>query len=189
MPAKSKKQQRFMGMVHAYKTGQLPESKASPQIIAAARAITDKTAREFAKSAGVASTAVTLYKKPPLRTRILRTVLEDMIPGFLGGAAGGAIPTAITYAADTQNIRQQSGMPPATTMAEKYKGFDTKMFKTIASVGLTFALAKPLEDYVKAMSKVHPKLVRAGAGAGLVGLGALGTRIVRRNNMELKKNA
>lgn len=50
MPAKSKKQQRLMGMVHAYKVGKLPPEKASPMIKRIAKSITDKEAKDFAET-------------------------------------------------------------------------------------------------------------------------------------------
>lgn len=45
MPAVSKKQQRFMGMVHAAKKGEKP---ASAKVAKAAKGITKKAAHEFA---------------------------------------------------------------------------------------------------------------------------------------------
>ena len=48
MPAKSKAQQRLMGMVHAYKTGRL--KKAPAKIKEVASHISDSDARDFAKT-------------------------------------------------------------------------------------------------------------------------------------------
>ena len=48
MPAKSKSQQRLMGMVHAYKKGKLKH--ASRKIREVARHISDEDARDFAKT-------------------------------------------------------------------------------------------------------------------------------------------
>ena len=45
MPAKSKAQQRFMGMVHAAKKGEKP---ASPEVAKAAKGMTKKSTRKFA---------------------------------------------------------------------------------------------------------------------------------------------
>ena len=45
MPAKSKKQQRFMGMVHAAQKGEKP---ASAKVAKAAKGMTKKAAHEFA---------------------------------------------------------------------------------------------------------------------------------------------
>jgi hypothetical protein len=47
MPAKSEKQRRFMGMVHAYKSGKL--KNASPEVKRAAASISDDAAVDFAK--------------------------------------------------------------------------------------------------------------------------------------------
>jgi hypothetical protein len=47
MPAKSEKQRRFMGMVHAYKSGKLKD--APPEVKKAAASISDDDAVDFAK--------------------------------------------------------------------------------------------------------------------------------------------
>lgn len=48
MPAKSKKQQRFMGMVHAYQTGQLDD--ASPEVKKVAKSMKKVDAEDFAST-------------------------------------------------------------------------------------------------------------------------------------------
>jgi hypothetical protein len=47
MPAVSKKQQRFMGMVHA---AQMGEEAASPEVAAAAESMSKKSAKDFAST-------------------------------------------------------------------------------------------------------------------------------------------
>ena len=47
MPAKSKSQQRFMGMVHAAQQG---EQAASPAVAEAAASMTQKSAKDFAST-------------------------------------------------------------------------------------------------------------------------------------------
>jgi hypothetical protein len=47
MPAKSKSQQRFMGMVHAAQTG---EKVASPEVTKAAKSMSKKSAKDFAST-------------------------------------------------------------------------------------------------------------------------------------------
>lgn len=47
MPAKSKSQQAFMGMVHAAKKG---EKAASPKVAAAAKGMSKKSAKDFAST-------------------------------------------------------------------------------------------------------------------------------------------
>jgi hypothetical protein len=47
MPAKSKAQQKFMGMVHAAQKG---EKAASPEVAKAAKSISKKGAKEFAST-------------------------------------------------------------------------------------------------------------------------------------------
>ena len=46
MPSKSKKQQRFMGMVHAEQKGDLKD--ASPEVKKAAKSMKKKDAKDFA---------------------------------------------------------------------------------------------------------------------------------------------
>ena len=50
MPAKSKAQQRFMGMVHAYKKGELKGSEVSKDVKDAAKGMKKKTAKDYAKT-------------------------------------------------------------------------------------------------------------------------------------------
>jgi len=48
MPSKSKKQQKFMGMVYALKKGEIKPSQVSAQVREAAKSMTTKQAEEFA---------------------------------------------------------------------------------------------------------------------------------------------
>jgi hypothetical protein len=48
MPARSRAQQRFFGMVHAYQTGKLPNSKASNAIKRVAKTISPDDAKKYA---------------------------------------------------------------------------------------------------------------------------------------------
>ena len=50
MPAKSKAQQRFMGMVHAYKKGELKGSEVSKDVKDAAKGMKKKTTKDYAKT-------------------------------------------------------------------------------------------------------------------------------------------
>ena len=47
MPAKSKAQQKFMGMVHAAQTG---DKAASPEVAAAAKSMSKQSAKDFAST-------------------------------------------------------------------------------------------------------------------------------------------
>lgn len=71
--------------------------------------------------------------------------------GAIAGVVGSTIPTVITYPIDTKNIREQAGQPAPRTLKEKYQGIDTKLLKTVASIGATFAIATPLEKYIKGL--------------------------------------
>ena len=50
MPAKSQQQQKFMGLVHAYKKGEVPASKVSKAVKDAAKSMKKKSTKDFAKT-------------------------------------------------------------------------------------------------------------------------------------------
>ena len=50
MPAVSKKQRKFMGLVYALKKGEVSPSEVSEEVQKAAKSISTKAAREFAKT-------------------------------------------------------------------------------------------------------------------------------------------
>lgn len=50
MPSKSKAQQRFMGLVHAYKKGEVPASKVSKAVKDAAKSMKKKSTKDFAST-------------------------------------------------------------------------------------------------------------------------------------------
>ena len=50
MPAKSKQQQKFMGLVHAYKKGEVPASKVSKAVKNAAKSMSNKSVKKYAKT-------------------------------------------------------------------------------------------------------------------------------------------
>ena len=50
MPSKSKAQQRFMGLVHAYKKGEVPTSKVSKSVKDAAKSMSKKDTEKYAST-------------------------------------------------------------------------------------------------------------------------------------------
>jgi len=50
MPAKSKQQQKFMGLVHAFKKGEVPASKVSQAVKDAAKTMSKKSVKKYAKT-------------------------------------------------------------------------------------------------------------------------------------------
>ena len=50
MPAKSQQQQKFMGLVHAYKKGEVPASKVSKAVKDAAKSMSNKSVKKYAKT-------------------------------------------------------------------------------------------------------------------------------------------
>ena len=51
MPAKSKQQQKFMGLVHAFKKGEVPASKVSKAVKDAAKSMSKKSVKKYAQTA------------------------------------------------------------------------------------------------------------------------------------------
>ena len=72
MPAKSKAQQKFMGMVHAAQEG---EKAASPEVAAAAASMTKKSAKEFASTSHA---GLPEHKKPRARYMRRQQVTDDV---------------------------------------------------------------------------------------------------------------
>ena len=50
MPAKSKQQQKFMGLVHAFKKGEVPASKVSKAVKDAAKSMSKKSVKKYAQT-------------------------------------------------------------------------------------------------------------------------------------------
>ena len=50
MPSKSKQQQKFMGLVHAYKKGEVPASKVSQAVKDAAKSMKKSSVKKYAKT-------------------------------------------------------------------------------------------------------------------------------------------
>ena len=50
MPSVSKAQQRFMGLVHAYKKGEVPASQVSQAVKDAAKSMSNKSVKKYAKT-------------------------------------------------------------------------------------------------------------------------------------------
>ena len=50
MPTKSQQQQKFMGLVHAYKKGEVPASKVSKAVKDAAKSMSNKSVKKYAKT-------------------------------------------------------------------------------------------------------------------------------------------
>lgn len=82
------------------------------------------------------------------KAAIDKKLLKDMAIGFLAGTIGSNLASIPTYPLDTKNVREQTGKPIPKTLREYYTGFGTKMIKNTATIGLTFAMVKPVELYL-----------------------------------------
>lgn len=80
MPAKSKSQQRFFGMVDAYKKGEL--SDASPEVKKAAKSMSTKKVKDFAKTKhrGLPNR---VHKKKKLKEADIRKIVESVLKRIL----------------------------------------------------------------------------------------------------------
>ena len=77
MPAKSKKQQRFMGMVHAAQTGKMKAPSA--KVAMAAKSMTKKSAKDFAS---------TKTKNLPMKKKSKRAPTMAMVERSLAKTKG-----------------------------------------------------------------------------------------------------
>lgn len=80
MPSKSKAQQRFFGMVDAYKKGEL--SDASPEVKKAAKSMSTKKVKDFAKTKhrGLPNK---VRKKKKLKESDIRKIVESALKRIL----------------------------------------------------------------------------------------------------------
>jgi hypothetical protein len=84
MPSKSKSQQRFMGMVHAYKKGEL--KNASADVKKAAKSMSKKDTKDFAS---------TKHKGKPEKVKQetkVRSLIRKMVREMMAEDFGGALP-------------------------------------------------------------------------------------------------
>ena len=104
MPAKSKAQQRFMGMVHAVKKGELDPSKVSRKVRKAAGSMKSKDAHDFAstKHKGKPEKVKQETKVKSLIKKMVREIMAEMNESF-----AGALPKSERAGFDN-NRRKQS---------------------------------------------------------------------------------
>lgn len=166
MPAKSKKQQQFMGMVHAYQRGDLSPREVSPDIIDAARSMTKQQVKDFAETkhknlpnrvkkakANYVDKASYIFSKLARRrnssTEVPRQDVKiptgnSLLKSTLPGAIAGGFSTAVTYPIDTLQIMKQTQTFPKGGLKLKniprlYKGIGLKMLKIVPTTALSFA--------------------------------------------------
>jgi len=217
MPAVSKKQQRFMGIVRGIQTGDIDPDAVSDKALSAANNMKKKDVKEFASTShiglpmkkkasdttkpitvpGTASTmsssamqtnflsmvssrkrrqkpnlknvgnmdkAAAVFDKiaklgpvtnPINRIGKFKKVLTGQTArklgiGFAGGAIASNLATAVTYPLDTQQIREQTGLPKAEGVKELYQGVSPKIKKNVLFGGISFAGASAIDSIAKA---------------------------------------
>ena len=119
MPAESKSQQRFMGMVHAYKTGTLDTSKLPDELVQkikkAAHSMTKKEVDDFASTEhkGLPEKKASMKKEAGIGQ-----AATSMAGSLVGGLAGGAIQDK-RY---RDKAKRGIPIPPDKHVAEVMKG-------------------------------------------------------------------
>lgn len=94
MPAVSKKQQRFFGLVHAYQSGKLPASKASPAVKRVAKTISNADAKKYASTP---HKNITEKLKEILRSpKYIEETINDMVESNSSGKIRGEVVDAYT---------------------------------------------------------------------------------------------
>lgn len=86
MPAVSKKQQKFFGMVYAYQKGKLPADKVSPTIKKVAKSISHEDAKKYATTRHVGLKELNeIASMPAFVEDTLRTIVETKVPANVKG--------------------------------------------------------------------------------------------------------
>jgi hypothetical protein len=87
MPAQSKAQQRFFGMVHAYQTGKLSGDKASKSVKRVAKTISPDDAKKYASTShGELSEILhTIVSSPAYTEQLIREAAENGAPAKVKG--------------------------------------------------------------------------------------------------------
>ena len=87
MPAKSKQQQKFMGLVRSYQRGEVPPSKVGKSIKKAAASMDKKDVDDYAstKHKGLPKKVKKETKVRSLIRKMVREIMDEMNEGFAGG--------------------------------------------------------------------------------------------------------
>jgi hypothetical protein len=89
MPAKSKKQQKFMGIVHSIQKGDAPASKFSKKAQKVAKSMKKGDAEDFAstKHKGLPNKVKREQRVRSLIKKMVREIMSEMNEGFAGGVS------------------------------------------------------------------------------------------------------
>lgn len=86
MPAVSKKQQKFFGMVYAHQKGKLPTDKVSATIKKVAKSISPEEARRYATTKHIGLQELQeIATRPIFIEETLRSIVEDNTPDIVKG--------------------------------------------------------------------------------------------------------
>lgn len=103
MPSKSKAQQRFMGLVHSLKKGDISPSDVSKKVKKAASSMSKKSAKDFAstKHKGLPKKVKQETRVRSLIRKMVREIMSEMNEGF-----AGAMPKGQRAAFDSKRRKQ-----------------------------------------------------------------------------------
>ena len=101
MPSKSKAQQRFMGMVHATKKGEMKNPPAS--VKKAAKGMSKKSAHKYASTKHQGKPEK--VKKETKVSQLIRKMVREIMAEMAEGGKGSGRPRAATPATDKDNKR------------------------------------------------------------------------------------
>lgn len=87
MPAKSKAQQRFFGMVHAYQQGKLSADKVSKSVKRVAKTISPEEARKYAKTKhdDLREILKSIVTSPKYTEQLIRESADSPVPQKIKG--------------------------------------------------------------------------------------------------------
>jgi hypothetical protein len=82
MPAKSKAQQRFFGMVHAYQKGKLPADKVSDRVKKVAKTISPEDAKKYASTEhdDLREILQSIVNSPTYTEQLIREAANSEVP-------------------------------------------------------------------------------------------------------------
>jgi hypothetical protein len=141
MPAVSKAQQRFMGMVHATQKGDMESP--SPEVSKAADSMSDKDAKDFASTSHKGLPDKKTEQLNRLREIIRRMVREGMIEEISGSDAAGDYLTPFAFTkpgGEKAKAKKQADLTGYDVVSEEHnittgyvKGADRIKYKPVAT--------------------------------------------------------
>jgi len=181
MPAKSKKQQQFMGMVHAYQQGTLPASQVSPAVRDAAMSMSKKQSKEFAETKHKDLLTCVKRAKKDISKKATIEKAAFRIPKFIKypteTMAKGTKAVTYSTARKAKTLDLAKGFVPGAIASTVATGllYPVDTFQMRKQVGLP--APKDAKDYFKG---IGPKMTKAvPMGAIMFGLHSIAKKMMK----------